>query len=30
MVSYRCVRLAGGTYFITLPLKDRRSDVLTR
>jgi len=30
MVNYRRVRLAGGTYFFTLTLKDRRSDLLVR
>ncbi|MDP3976408.1 MAG: transposase [Pseudomonas sp.] len=30
MVNYRRVRLAGGSYFFTLTLKDRRSDLLIR
>lgn len=30
MVNYRRVRLVGGTYFFTLTLKDRRSDLLVR
>ncbi|MBP8202866.1 MAG: transposase [Pseudomonas sp.] len=30
MVNYRRARVAGGTYFFTLTLKDRRSDLLVR
>jgi len=30
MVNYRRMRVAGGTYFFTLTLKDRRSDLLVR
>ncbi|HLD64849.1 MAG TPA: transposase [Pseudomonas sp.] len=30
MVNYRRAHLAGGTYFFTLTLKDRRSDLLVR
>jgi putative transposase len=30
MVNYRRARLAGGRYFFTLTLKDRRSDLLVR
>ncbi len=30
MVNYRRARLAGGSYFFTLTLRDRRSDLLVR
>ena len=30
MVNYRRARASGGTYFLTLTLRDRRSDVLVR